>query len=149
MYMINYPWGETRSIVGVGEGTGDAGPKWKLTWIVGKKIVKLPNKMGNTSLVLVGEHPKRGDKKEAGWYDRYRFCFFRGLILKYQLQFISTYFNLFQSTFTILTKFNLSYKKHSTHFKLLQPTSSYFNLPQPISPFYPPQFTYEKNKPIV
>ena len=61
----------------------------------------------------------------------------------------STHLNPLQPTSTILTKFNLSRKKTSIHFNLLQLTLTYFNLFQPTSPIYQPLFTNEKNRPQV
>jgi len=57
-----------------------------------------------------------------------------------------THFNLYQPTFTILTNFNLS---HTKKFNPLQPISTYLNLLQLSSSFYTPQFTHEKNGPLV
>ena len=45
----------------------------------------------------------------------------------------SIYFNLVQSTSTILTKFNLSHKKNSTHFNPLQAISNYFDSLHPLT----------------
>ena len=71
---------------------------------------------------------------------------FLASILKYQPQSTSAHFNLFQSTSTILTKFNLSHKKVSTH------TSTYFNPPQLTSTYFTilsTQFAHEKNMPSI
>ena len=66
-----------------------------------------------------------------------RVCSFYGWIYIYQLQPISTYFNLFQPTSKKKYQLQPTSKKN-TNFNLPQPTSTYFNLLHPFThPIYP------------